>query len=301
MRPIFIGGFGRSGTSVLRRIVGESPDVAVLPHELRILTEPDGVLDLWEAIRPKAWTPYRATIAWDRFLALLQHRWDALTDIRPSAAINESLDHVRSILTGREVGWTFDHPYRRSATARWVPIAPRYRSVNDYPEIRKRLAKFVEDFFVYGRRVRAWVEDTPENCLRVSTLRELFPDATFVFAARHPLDVIASQGSIAPKWWPNDWNALAENLREYEIRVLTHFDESNPTVHLEKLVDDPEFVTKDLCIRLDIAWSESMVNVVGDAHVGRWREDLPPSRVKALWQRLEPTAQALGYCAPEDL
>ena len=41
--------------------------------------------------------------------------------------------------------------------------------------------------FVRGRR---FVDKTPENCLRIPYLLELFPDASFVFLHRHPAGVV---------------------------------------------------------------------------------------------------------------
>ena len=67
--------------------------------------------------------------------------------------------------------------------------------------------------FVRGRR---FVDKTPENCLRIPYLQELFPDASFVFLRRRAADNVSSlmEGWRArPRFvtyrLPSDWTASA--------------------------------------------------------------------------------------------
>ena len=48
-----VGGTGRSGTTILRHVLGRHPQTAVFPREIRILTDPDGVVDFFRAVGSK--------------------------------------------------------------------------------------------------------------------------------------------------------------------------------------------------------------------------------------------------------
>jgi Sulfotransferase family len=115
-KPIFIIGCPRSGTSILRQALLESPSLRSIQSEGHIL-------------------------------------WDAYHSAPDS-------------------GWESD---ARAAK----DVLPREREYI-YAAIR---------LFVRGRR---FVDKTPENCLRIPYLEELFPDATFVFLRRRAADNVSS-------------------------------------------------------------------------------------------------------------
>ena len=85
LRPIFIGGAGRSGTTILFNMLRHHPQVAALSKELRILVDPGGALYLVSALSDE-WSPYRADEAIGRFERLLREvgstsRWKQLTSV----------------------------------------------------------------------------------------------------------------------------------------------------------------------------------------------------------------------------
>ena len=49
-KEIFIGGTGRSGTSILSKHLGSHPDVYQIPFETKFLVDKDGALDLFVAL-----------------------------------------------------------------------------------------------------------------------------------------------------------------------------------------------------------------------------------------------------------
>jgi hypothetical protein len=51
--PLFVAGTGRSGTSQMRQVLGEHPDVHALLWEARFLVDPGGFEDLVRARPPR--------------------------------------------------------------------------------------------------------------------------------------------------------------------------------------------------------------------------------------------------------
>lgn len=52
-----IGGTGRSGTTVLRQMFARHRRVATLPTEMRLLTDPDGIIDFYDSMAA-GWSPW---------------------------------------------------------------------------------------------------------------------------------------------------------------------------------------------------------------------------------------------------
>jgi omega-hydroxy-beta-dihydromenaquinone-9 sulfotransferase len=67
--PIFIGGTGRSGTTVLARLFGTHPDVWSVPVESRLLIDPGGLIDLVDAVST-SYSPAVAHVALVKFTEL---------------------------------------------------------------------------------------------------------------------------------------------------------------------------------------------------------------------------------------
>ena len=62
----FIGGTGRSGTSITRKLLSKGCDVAALPFEHRILIDPDGPIQFYESLG-RYREPYTIDLAIQRF------------------------------------------------------------------------------------------------------------------------------------------------------------------------------------------------------------------------------------------
>ena len=68
---IFIGGTGRSGTTVLTKILGRHPDLYMFPTEIRFIPDPDGLVSLKSALVDN-WSYFQADLAIERFGALMR-------------------------------------------------------------------------------------------------------------------------------------------------------------------------------------------------------------------------------------
>ena len=66
----FIGGTGRSSTSITRKLLSKGCDVAALPFEHRILIDPDGPIQFYESLG-RYREPYTIDLAIQRLLGHL--------------------------------------------------------------------------------------------------------------------------------------------------------------------------------------------------------------------------------------
>lgn len=110
------------------------------------------------------------------------------------------------------------------------------------------------------------VDKMPIRTIHAAAMHRLFPRAKFLFALRHPCDVILSnymQNFAANEAFVH-FNSLAESTRIYErvmriwkttsdlMPIPTHF------VRYEQLVSDTERTLQEVCRFLDLPWIESM-------------------------------------------
>lgn len=72
---------------------------------------------------------------------------------------------------------------------------------------RRFINAFLYAYFVQSR----FIEKTPENCLRIPYLLDLFPDAHFIIIKRNPCDVISSL--------INGWREPTARFRSYYVPV----------------------------------------------------------------------------------
>lgn len=299
MRPIFIGGTGRSGTSIVRRVLESHESIAGAGSELRFIVDPGGVLDFWDALTDR-WSPYAADSAIHDLRWLMRacssrnaihvgvRRACRLVGVSPPryrhAAVMPA-ETVDAVLDGllEELGV-------EKTRAFWLgspPWQPRPTFYECGPFGREPLAvkirMMLDRFFAHlspGRSPCCWVEDTPFNMLAAAELIRLFPDMRLICVQRDLRDVVASH---VTKDWGGSLSAVArrvrrEVLRWNELRVLLPAV-SVLEVSLEAAVSDRvafgEEVSRflDLDVRASFSSPESRFSAAG-ANVGRWEGQL---------------------------
>ncbi|MGH7859848.1 MAG: sulfotransferase, partial [Candidatus Binatia bacterium] len=210
--PIFIGGTGRSGTTILKRILVRHPAIFGLREEARFMIDPDGLISLVDALSTR-WSPGPTDKALRRFEALMK----SLKKISPWARVQKRIfDRFRVDLfaiisppeyasydLGRSLGYAhFDSTLERfmgqlvdtrfpgrwpgSAAFRPRPVVTHARRFAR-EEIAQRSAGFVHELLSEALRAKGasrWCDDTPMNLLQIDFLRELFPDLRFIHIFR---------------------------------------------------------------------------------------------------------------------
>jgi hypothetical protein len=168
--PIFVGGTGRSGTTVTSKILGSHSRIHMIPIEVRFIVDPGGLCDLvagkasFEQFREKLWGGW-----WYR------ERHDGSTRGLRKIIDEESMQSAL-------------HELQESALTE--------------PESARRFVHRLLDPLASASGASRWVEMTPPNVLRGTELVAIFPDMKLIHVARDGRNVACS---VAPlTWGPTD-------------------------------------------------------------------------------------------------
>ncbi len=324
MKTIFIGGTGRSGTTILKRILARHECIVALRDEFRVIIDPGGALDLVQALSDR-WSPYNADAAVHQFLRLMAE------NSRSASALGVALEKIerrcfrflgvapRRYLGGG-LGIGFDRRYlhqrlqrlvselcHRVVNGNWGGSPPLQFHGKIYeagplpkPQAESILAAFFNDLYQTIARdgQTHWLDDTPYNLLHAHELIELFPGMRLIHIYRDPRDVMSSYFGFS--WGGGNFLSIARRLagiyaRWFDVRRLLP-PESFLEVSLEKLSADPLPGLMEICDFLCLDYDEKMAEVVLDkVHAGRWTQNVPPD----VWQAAEPYLaefmEAYGY------
>lgn len=227
--PVFAGGTGRSGTTVIAGLLGRHPQVrASIPREVKFLTEPDGLLDL--CIGPSS-HPRRArprgrgvpvvgrALTHHRFRANMRGRWWKRTNrMGRASGLHLGLDETTREELLAELRSELRHGDRTAAGRRFVE--------------RLILAQSQQA----GESL--WVDTSPPNIAEADRLATLLPHARFIWMMRDGRSTAASV--LAERWGPQDPQGAIDwwqkRLRESYAGISTVPVDRLLIVRLEDLV-----------------------------------------------------------------
>ena len=251
--PIFVGGTGRSGTSILAKLLGSHPQLVRVPIEVRFLADRNGLCDLVDGRTNKE--QFRR--------AVLGQWWHRTTARGETRGLHKIVERSELEAAVTDLMALIDRdPLAAAAqfTGRLLdPIASRAHALR-------------------------WVEDTPPNITVASTLLRIVPTARLIHMVRDGRDVACSVVKLT--WGPK---TLSEALEWWAQTLLSAHRASAAvggarllTVRFEDLVrDDRENTYRRLLTFLDLADETPMRkfftnSVSGDrAHTGRWQREVP--------------------------
>jgi hypothetical protein len=214
--PLFVGGTGRSGTTVIGDLLGNHSKIRTsTPIEIKFLTNRSGLVDVVfgynQEIDKKSgkvsilnFRTYRKRKRKEKvryakiFAEFNKFIWEKWWDI------DAPPPHGRGLVSGIS---KIDLENLLSRLERELRINRKWAA-------RRFMRAFIRKQFGAGDEIY-WVETTPMNIPEANKLQELFPTALFINMVRDPRDVIASL--LTKKWGPTspleglDWieNRLA--------------------------------------------------------------------------------------------
>lgn len=270
--PIFIGGTGRCGTTILNRVLNLHPRIFCLRWETQFIVAPGGLINLASG----GW----AADDLENFIEQLRTRW-----FHRSVKRNDSHAYAAGLsydVTGQELEESIRY-LRRSV--------PRARGGMAYTIA----ARFVDHLFapaVQRAGAHRWCEKTPRSILYVDKLAEMYPNMRFVHIIRDGRDVAASM--ISHGFWPIAGSGEFEHLHKYTGRVsldaAAHYwvdlleagrqsaarapKACYIEVKFEDLVEKPREVLASICDFVGENFAEELLEQKFDKHnMGRWKDE----------------------------
>jgi len=265
--PVFSGGTGRSGSTIVGHLLDRHPDLTLTrPMEVRFVSGNDGVLDALHAVRrdPAAGLT-AAMLAGERIRTRWFHR-------APEVGLHTSM-------TREQVdAWVEDY-------LDGFPGDPRTASTT--------LVRRIMDAICAHIGAQRWVDTTPANARKGDRLSWLYPDARVIAVVRDGRDVAAS--FVAQTFGPDDIFEALDQWGERMMRIHRSLTSAPPgtmmRIDLFDLVVDARTRTlDDMLDFVGLSPSDAMrtwfdTHVTADAaHGGRWRT-LDPATVEAIDER----------------
>lgn len=323
MIPVFIGGTGRSGTSVLKEVLSVHPRMVSIASELRVIIDPGGGLDLLYALS-EGWSPYAADHALWRFRDLLEECASEnpiqkiLQRLLPAIGISPKR-YGHSAIGGQfgeafyrqRLHLLFDQLVHRRSKGFWIG-SPSYRirpvieeaGPLGSGEAAEIIGSFFHDLYrnlAGSESATHWIDDTPFNILHAGALSGLFPQLRLVHVYRHPLDVVAS--SRTKSWGGTEAEIIAirvSNILAKWLEVRARLTAGTfMEIGLEKFLENTKDRLAEICEFVDVDVDERLLAADGlareEAHLGRWERDLSRLEADRCRERLQPVMAAYGY------
>lgn len=199
--PVFVGGTGRSGTTVMGDLLGKHPDVRTsTPIEIKFLSNRSGLLDVVfgrddslnrkkDSVSVIHFRTYRKRKLREKeklanILAEFEDQvWNKWWDI------DAPPPHGRGLISG----------ISRPNLEKLMTALRRDLKINRIWAARRFMKRFIALQDEAGSE-KYWVETTPMNIPTADKLLKLFPNALFITMVRDPRDVIASL--LTKNWGP---------------------------------------------------------------------------------------------------
>lgn len=332
-KNIWVGGTGRSGTTLLYKLLRDHDDVFAFKDEMRFIVDSYGLKDLVDNLTHNFSTG-RSKEAWLDFKELMLVKLDSRYS-SPYAGfqfssvfgdeyrdiINDFLDGLtRGSYSGNDyqsrvsfvrnfVGMLGFALYRRGLISDRVKKTlvdiknieqPVVKCFPDRQEIIDRSGRLVERLFQIpasksGSAV--WCEKTPHNLLCADFLLELIPDSVFVHVYRDPRGVAQSFSKMA--WASGDLVIACQMVKDLYMSWFSLRDRIDPKrileVRLESFSSDPVNSFNEVLSFAGLKSVDQLNHPVSSSRVDYWKDDLKDEEIALMNKELAEVVEIMGY------
>jgi hypothetical protein len=318
-KQIFIGGTGRSGTSICYKFLSKHKEIFAFNQELRFVVDYKGLLSLVDALSRNFSTAYAREALWN-FEKMM--RYDFVSPQRPPFIGIDFVrifgkDHYFSVLNrfidkivdSEWIGTDYqvEYEYFNKNKVPPLPIWPKriMKDVNFFQDrrvIANIVGEFVDDLFGGVARNRGkihWCEKTPHNILHIDFLYKILPDHYFIHMIRDPRGVAQS---FENQFWASskleDTCLVLKNIykRYFFLKNKMGIDDYRYLeLKLEDCAVDNGYLRYELCRFLgvdDLFLNPPVLNI---EKVDYWKSEMKPSKRRIVEKILGEEISALGY------
>jgi hypothetical protein len=237
MKHIFIGGIGRSGTSILQHALSFHQELFTIPIETKFIAQVDGLHSLTRNLTTD-YSPSHASVAVERFKRLM---YEVITHTGPNPYDSfPDIPYARLVFLPQEI---FPNYYEI--------LDQFFSQIKDHFFHRSKLIELCRELIdglfsenATARGANGWIEKTPSNIASIEFLYELYPDAIFINCIRDPRGVLHSFRRL--NWINGSLEEVAEHISAYYdyLAIKREFGKFRPhqyyEIRLEDLVEEPE-------------------------------------------------------------
>jgi hypothetical protein len=302
--PVFVGGTGRSGTTVMGDLLGKHPDVRTsTPIEIKFLSNRSGLLDV-------VFGREDAVKGMKEPVSILHYRTYRKRKLREKEKLANILAEFEDQVWNK--WWDIDAPpphgrglisgISRPNLEKLMTSLRRDLKINRIWAARRFMKRFIALQDEAGSE-KYWVETTPMNIPTADKLLKLFPNALFITMVRDPRDVIASL--LTKNWGPT---TSMEGLTWIEKRLIDGHNalkevplKQKMTIALEDLaISRREDTYEKLMSFLSISDSPEMRKFFeeeltpANATSGRWKQEISSPEFDAAYALLEKRLRELA-------
>lgn len=275
--PIFIVGEGRSGTTALRKMLGEHPSIWAVPKESYIF------VDKW----PQANPCYKFTKLDDLVLAL------AIGMNRVGQSLNKkgAAQYTRDVLAGGELESHIQKFIEDFKSSEEYSVMARNEAIQS-----SEVFDAICNFMVKQKSATRFVEKTPYHLYCIEAIRTYYPKAKIIAIYRDPRAVVLSW--IKRKSSFKTLLGAAKSWARAVKQMLKYKDDPDyKIIRYEDLITEPETTLRDLMKFLDEEFSpdllkEQKVNSsfeqvrgqtgMQSSSLDRWRQELTPLQIALI-------------------
>ena len=278
-RPVFIGGAGRSGTTLVADLLGTHEQLSPIYETNFVL----GLAREMAASRPVAQTAAAIRHLMDRWTEPLPHRPHHK---RPHELYLHGPHYI-----------LFDRNFALAATETLIAELPGDPIAG--------LRRFVNSLFARHAacdRKPYWVNKTPTYVAALPLLKEIWPELLFIHCVRDGRDVAASV--LTRPWGPNTWSEAGKWWRDQVqpgIEFAARYPEQLMVLRYEDVLAAPTEAFEGILRALELSGASKMVEsylnaggALDPTRAGAWRAERSDD-IEAFEAAGGPMLRTLGY------